>query len=175
MYNYQAFWFGSKPQRKKPNRLTKADDGTGGTEDVTQTGHPIICSHAIDRVPALKCEMFNSFQCCLVIFLFVSEVLVHYNRNLNAAFIKYIKICNVTKPFLCIWNSTQHLHEKQKRWLPSLYPTQTPFHSYFYLLLLFLPLTTYSTLSAHCSLSLSWILSQSFTDWQLDRKIKSAR
>lgn len=46
LYNYQAFWFGSKPQRKKPNRLTTADDyGTGGTKDVTQTGHPIMCSH----------------------------------------------------------------------------------------------------------------------------------
>lgn len=46
---------------------------------------------------------------------FVSEVLEHYSWNLDAAFIKYIKICNVTKPFLCIWSSTQHLHENKKK------------------------------------------------------------
>lgn len=106
-------------------------------------------------VPAFSCEMLNSFHCfvdivCLVVnfFVFVSEVLVHYNRNLDAAFVKYIKICNVTKPFLCIWNSTQHLHEKKKkRWLlfwlfcAQGYPSNRRkhlFHSFLFLTLTYL-------------------------------------
>lgn len=134
-------------------------------------------------VPAFSCEMLNSFHCfvdivCLVVnfFVFVSEVLVHYNRNLDAAFVKYIKICNVTKPFLCIWNSTQHLHEKKKKkdgsfsdcFAHKAIPLTDA--NIFSILFFFLPSPTYSTLSAHCSLSLSETLSQSFTDWQLDRK-----
>lgn len=117
LYNYQAFWFGSKPQRKKPDRLATADDGTGGTKDVTQT---------TDCVQAFKSEMFNRFHffvlfSCYVadnvacwLFLGGSEVLEHYHWNLNAAFIKYIKIGNDTKPLLCIWDSTPHLHENKK-------------------------------------------------------------
>lgn len=42
---------------------------------------------------------FHRF-CVADVFLFLCKrVLVHYNQNLNAAFIKYIKICNVTKSF----------------------------------------------------------------------------
>lgn len=91
---------------------------------MTQTGHPIICSHTIDWVPAFQCEMFNRF-CCFVFFFFmqvlffsfVSKVLEHYNRNLNAAFIKYIKICNVTKPFSLHMKFNTAFTWKKKRWL----------------------------------------------------------
>lgn len=93
---------------------------------------------------------------CFFVFFCLRKVLEHYDRNLNAAFVKYIKICNVTKPFLCIWRSAQHLHEnkregkkrKRKRGLlhwrlfcargPPIDPARAPFHS----LLLFFNFTT---------------------------------
>lgn len=74
---------------------------------MTQTGHPIICAYTIDwvlQLSVVKCLIVSIVLFCgyclssyFFFFIFVSKVLVHYNRNLNAAFVKYIKICNVTK------------------------------------------------------------------------------
>lgn len=98
MYNYQAIWFGSKPQRKKPDRLTTAGDRHRRHKDVTQTGHPIICSYTINWVPALKCEMFNSFHCFVLLqvllsscfFFFVSSV-----QNLQCNFSLHMKFNSI--------------------------------------------------------------------------------
>lgn len=79
---------------------------------------------AVFQLWSLKC--FIAFFLCVFVFLrmcycyqvfyfFLSKVLEHYDRNLNAAFVKYIKICNVTKPFLCIRRPAQHLHENKTR------------------------------------------------------------
>lgn len=105
----------------------------------------------------------------ILLFFFLSKVLEHYDRNLNAAFVKYIKICNVTKPFLCIRRSAQHLHEnkrereKKKRTSslttvlctgPSHWSSTSSF-SFFAFFSFHHCLTTFSTFSALCSLSLS--------------------
>lgn len=83
---------------------------------------------AVFQLWSLKCFIAVFFVCvfvflyfcvCAIVtryyyYFFLSKVLEHYDRNLNAAFVKYIKICNVTKPFLCIRRSAQHLHENKR-------------------------------------------------------------
>lgn len=86
LYSYQVFWFGSRPHSLTPGRLATADSGAGGTRDVT-----IRRSSGGERPPGAS-VIGSSW---LVGTFVLRET--SYKWNLNAAFVYYNKICNVTK------------------------------------------------------------------------------